>query len=33
MPQHIRFVDEYPMTVTGKIKKFKMREAMIEQQR
>ncbi len=30
IPRHIRFVDEFPMTVTGKIQKFKMREAMIE---
>jgi fatty-acyl-CoA synthase len=28
IPTHIRFVDEYPMTVTGKIQKFLMREAM-----
>ena len=26
IPQHIRFVDEFPMTVTGKIQKFKIRE-------
>jgi fatty-acyl-CoA synthase len=26
IPQHIRFVDEFPMTVTGKIQKFRMRE-------
>lgn len=31
IPRHIRFVEDYPMTVTGKIQKFKMREAMIEQ--
>jgi fatty-acyl-CoA synthase len=24
----VRFVDEYPMTVTGKIQKFLMREQM-----
>lgn len=29
VPRHIRFVDEYPMTVTGKIQKYKMREAML----
>lgn len=29
IPRHIRFVEEYPMTVTGKIQKFKMREAMM----
>jgi len=28
IPRYIRFVDEYPMTVTGKVQKFKMREAM-----
>ncbi len=28
VPQHIRFVDEFPMTVTGKIQKFVMRDAM-----
>jgi fatty-acyl-CoA synthase len=26
IPQHIRFVDQFPMTVTGKIQKFKIRE-------
>lgn len=31
VPHYIRFVDDYPMTVTGKIMKFKMREAMIEE--
>lgn len=30
VPQHIRFVSEFPMTVTGKIQKFLMRERMIE---
>jgi fatty-acyl-CoA synthase len=28
VPRHIRFVDEFPMTVTGKIQKYLMREAM-----
>jgi fatty-acyl-CoA synthase len=28
IPKHIRFVDEYPMTVTGKIRKVEMRELM-----
>ncbi len=28
MPKYIRFVDEFPMTVTGKLQKFKMREVM-----
>jgi len=31
IPRHIRFVDDYPMTVTGKIQKFKMRDAMMEE--
>lgn len=29
VPQHIRFVDEYPMTVTGKVQKFRMREVSV----
>ena len=29
VPRHIRFVDEYPMTVTGKVQKFRMREISI----
>ncbi|HEX3861877.1 MAG TPA: AMP-binding protein [Stellaceae bacterium] len=29
IPRHVRFVDEFPMTVTGKIQKFIMREQMI----
>ena len=28
VPTLIRFVDEFPMTVTGKIQKFRMREHM-----
>ncbi len=31
IPKHIRFVEEYPMTVTGKIQKFKMSETMAEE--
>jgi fatty-acyl-CoA synthase len=31
IPQHIRFVDEFPMTVTGKIQKFKIREVEIKE--
>ncbi len=31
VPRYVRFVDEFPMTVTGKIQKFKMRETMIEE--
>ncbi|MBP6383067.1 MAG: AMP-binding protein [Pseudomonadales bacterium] len=29
VPQLIRFVNEFPMTVTGKVQKFRMREQMI----
>jgi fatty-acyl-CoA synthase len=31
IPRYIRFIDEFPMTVTGKIQKFEMRNAMIEE--
>ena len=31
VPRYIRLVDGFPMTVTGKIQKFKMRETMIEE--
>ncbi len=31
IPRHIHFVDEFPMTVTGKAQKFVMREQMIAQ--
>ncbi|HEV8039231.1 MAG TPA: AMP-binding protein [Bryobacteraceae bacterium] len=31
IPQFIRFVDVFPMTVTGKIQKFKMREVEIQE--
>jgi len=31
VPKHIRFVDELPMTVTGKVQKFVMRERMIQE--
>jgi len=31
VPRHIRFVDEFPMTVTGKMQKFIMREKMAEE--
>ncbi len=31
IPRHIRFVDEMPMTVTGKVQKFVMRERMLEE--
>jgi len=31
IPKYIRFVDELPMTVTGKVQKFVMREKMIDE--
>jgi fatty-acyl-CoA synthase len=31
VPRYIRFTDEFPMTVTGKIQKFKMREQAVEE--
>jgi fatty-acyl-CoA synthase len=31
IPRHIKFVDSFPMTVTGKIQKFIMRDAMIQE--
>jgi len=31
VPRYIRFVDGFPMTVTGKIQKFKIRDAMKDQ--
>ncbi len=31
IPRYVRFVDAFPMTVTGKIQKFAMRDAMIEE--
>jgi fatty-acyl-CoA synthase len=30
VPRYVVFVDEFPMTVTGKVQKFKMREASID---
>ncbi len=30
VPRHFFFVDEFPMTVTGKVQKFRMREISIE---
>jgi fatty-acyl-CoA synthase len=29
VPRYIKFVNEFPMTVTGKIQKFVMRERMV----
>lgn len=31
IPRYVRFVDDYPMTVTGKIQKFAMRDAMTKE--
>jgi fatty-acyl-CoA synthase len=31
VPRYVKFVDAYPMTVTGKVQKFKMREQAIEE--
>jgi fatty-acyl-CoA synthase len=31
VPKYIRFVGEFPQTVTGKIQKFKIREAMVQE--
>ncbi len=31
VPRYIKFVDSFPMTVTGKVQKFKMRETAIEE--
>lgn len=31
VPRHVCFVDDFPMTVTGKVQKFKLRDQAIEQ--
>jgi fatty-acyl-CoA synthase len=31
VPRHVRFVDDFPMTVTGKMQKYLMREKMIKE--
>ena len=31
VPRHVRFVPGFPMTVTGKIQKFRIRDAMREE--
>jgi fatty-acyl-CoA synthase len=31
VPKHVIFVDEFPLTVTGKIQKYKMRDAAVEE--
>jgi fatty-acyl-CoA synthase len=30
IPAHVHFVDAFPMTVTGKLQKFRMREQSVE---
>ena len=29
--QHVKFVDEFPMTITGKVQKYKMREIAVNE--
>ena len=31
VPRYVRFTDEFPMTVTGKMQKFRLREIAIEE--
>jgi fatty-acyl-CoA synthase len=31
IPRYVKFVDAFPMTVTGKVQKFKMREEATEE--
>jgi len=31
VPRYFRFVDAFPMTVTGKVQKFRMREISVEE--
>ncbi len=31
VPRHVRFVDQMPMTITGKVQKFVMRQRMVEE--
>ncbi len=31
VPRYIKFVDEFPMTISGKIQKFRMREISMEE--
>ncbi len=31
IPRYVKFVDSYPMTVTGKVQKFKMREQAVQE--
>jgi fatty-acyl-CoA synthase len=31
IPKHVKIVDSFPLTITGKIQKFKMREMTIKE--
>jgi fatty-acyl-CoA synthase len=31
IPKHIKFVDAFPMTITGKVQKFRMKEISIQE--
>jgi fatty-acyl-CoA synthase len=31
VPRYVRFIDEFPMTISGKVQKFRMREMAREQ--
>jgi fatty-acyl-CoA synthase len=31
VPRYVRFTDRYPLTVTGKVQKFRLRELAIEE--
>jgi fatty-acyl-CoA synthase len=31
VPRYVKLVDSFPMTVTGKVQKYKLREAAIEE--
>jgi fatty-acyl-CoA synthase len=31
VPRYVKFVDSFPMTVTGKVQKFRMREVAVEE--
>jgi fatty-acyl-CoA synthase len=31
VPRYVKLVDEFPMTITGKVQKFKMREVSIDE--
>ncbi|HWF26431.1 MAG TPA: AMP-binding protein, partial [Solirubrobacteraceae bacterium] len=31
IPRYVKLVDSFPMTVTGKVQKYKLREAAIEE--